>query len=146
MQEKMKLRKSKDSDLVLIGNSKIHGKGVFAAERILKDTEIIEYTGEKISKKEGDKRSNQQLEQGKLYVFELNKKYDVDGLSNGSDAHLINHSCDPNCESINFDNSHIWIVAIKDIPKGAEITYDYELTGDKEITCKCGTKKCQQKL
>ena len=142
----MKLSKSKDSDLILIGKSKIHGKGVFAAKEISKGTEVIEYTGEKISKNEGDRRSDQQLKQGKLYVFELNKKYDIDGLSGGSDAHLINHSCDPNCESINFDDQNIWIVAIKNIPKGTELTYDYELTGEKEVICKCGSNKCRKNL
>ena len=142
----MRAEKSKFSDLIVVGNSKIHGKGVFAAKDIRKGKEIIEYTGEKISKTEGDRRSEEQLRQGRLYVFQLNKRYDIDGASGGSDARLINHSCDPNCESIIYDNKHIWIVATKHIKKGEEILYDYELTGDKELICKCGSKNCRKKL
>ena len=36
----------------------------------------------------------------------------------------MNHSCDGNCEAINFDGE-IWIVAIQDIKKGDELVYDY---------------------
>jgi SET domain-containing protein len=33
-----------------------------------------------------------------VYVFELNKKYDIDGGVLRNHARFINHSCDPNCE------------------------------------------------
>jgi len=140
------MRKSTHSNLILVGKSSIHGKGVFGAEHISKGVEIIEYTGKKVFKKEGDRRADNQLAQGKLYVFELNKRYDIDGLDGGSDARFINHSCDPNCESITYNNKNIWIVSTKPIKKGEEIFYDYELTGDKEMTCGCGSKKCRKKL
>jgi hypothetical protein len=39
----------------------------------------------------------------------------------------------------------IWIKAIKNIPAGEEITYDYCLYdgGDDEAVCNCGAKKCR---
>ena len=37
--------------------SKIHGIGVVASQDIKKNTKIIQYIGEKINKKEGDRRS-----------------------------------------------------------------------------------------
>ena len=33
-----------------------------------------------------------------IYLFNLNKKYDLDGDFKYNTARLINHSCDPNCE------------------------------------------------
>ena len=41
--------------------SKVHGKGIFATTYIKKNSRIIEYIGEKISKKEGDRRSELRL-------------------------------------------------------------------------------------
>ena len=39
----------------------------------------------------------------------------------------------------------VWITAIKNIPAGAEITYDYCLYdgGEDEAICNCGAKKCR---
>ncbi|MFT4310896.1 MAG: SET domain-containing protein-lysine N-methyltransferase, partial [Candidatus Woesearchaeota archaeon] len=55
----------------------------------------------------------------------------------------INHSCSPNCESINM-NGHIWICARKSIKKGDELSYDYgyDHENHKEHPCKCGSKNC----
>ena len=81
--------------------SKIHGKGIVASINIKKNTKIIEYIGEKITKKEGDKRSEKWLKKysnkknfGSVYVFELNTKYDIDGSPLYNKARYINHSCD----------------------------------------------------
>ena len=98
-----------------VKKSKVHGHGVFAKTKIPKSKKIIEYIGEKISKKEGDKRSNARLtkylgseETGSVYIFELNKKYDIDGSPLYNKARYINHSCDPNCE-VDISNGKIWI-------------------------------------
>jgi hypothetical protein len=73
------------------------------------------------------------------------------GLGDGStviDGHctamFINHSCDPNCES-NEKNGRVWIKAIKNIPAGAEITYDYCLYdgGEEAQHCNCGARNCR---
>ena len=40
-----------------VRKSRVHGSGIYATENIAKDTRIIEYIGQKISKKEGDRRS-----------------------------------------------------------------------------------------
>ena len=63
-------------------NSKVHGSGLFATTNIKKGTPIIEYIGDKVTKKEGDRRADIQIQKAKrhkkngmVYVFELNKKY-----------------------------------------------------------------------
>jgi len=136
----------------LIKKSKIHGTGVFASEDIPKNTKIIEYIGEKISKKEGDIRSEKRIRRylnskktGSVYIFELNSKYDIDGSKRYNKARYINHSCSPNCE-VDIIRGRIWISSIKKIKKGDELFYDYGYEFDKEDfkdhLCRCGSKKC----
>ena len=129
----------------------LHGSGLFATCDIKKDKQVIEYIGDKITKKEGDKRADKQIKKaqknksnGMVYVFELNKKYDIDGGVTRNYARFINHSCDPNCEVEIIDNQ-IWISSIKRIKKSKELTYNYGYPFDsdfEEHICKCGSKKC----
>ena len=135
-----------------VRNSEIHGSGIFATKNIRKNTLIIEYIGEKITKKEGDKRSSNLIKRsmkspdlGSVYIFELNSKYDIDGSPLYNKARYINHSCDPNCE-VEIIKNKIWIKSIKKINKGEELSYDYGYTFDKndyrDHICKCHSKKC----
>jgi SET domain-containing protein len=128
-----------------VRRSKIHGNGVFAIRDIPKGTDIIEYTGKIVSKKEGTRRAREQDEHlGAVYVFGLNNTKDVDGFDCGKGAQYINHSCDPNCESINYDDEEIWIQAMRKIKKGEELTYDYGFNDDGN--CMCGSKHCRGKM
>ncbi len=130
---------------IKVRKSKIDKKGVFAKKDIPKGTYIIEYVGRKITNKEADKISEQELMDGDVYLFEINKRYTIDGNIPGNDAKYINHSCEPNAESLNEDG-RIWIEAYRDIKKGEEITYDYCLTTDdyKDHPCNCGSKNCKK--
>lgn len=118
--------------LIQVKRSGIEGYGLFARKRIPKGMSIVEYTGEKVSKGEAERRSK---DNDKVFLFELNDKYDIDGASNGNEAKYINHSCRPNCESVNYDDKEIWIEAIRDIEEGEELTYDYCIEG---FECNCG--------
>jgi len=130
----------------------VHGSGIFASKNIKKNTKIIEYIGEKITKSEGDRRSERRLKQflksqktGSVYIFELNKKYDIDGSPLYNKARYINHSCEPNCE-VEISNNQIWISSIKKIKKGEELSYDYGYEFDEDDftdhICDCGSKRC----
>ena len=131
--------------------SSLHGSGLFAASDIKKGAQVIEYIGDKITKKEGDKRAEKQIKKaqknknnGMVYVFELNNKYDIDGGVARNYARFINHSCDPNCE-VEINDNQIWISSIKRIKKGLELTYNYGYPFDSDFEdhiCKCGAKKC----
>jgi len=137
--------------LIIVSESEIHHKGVFAAEAISKGTKITEYIGDKITKEESDKRADNQLEkaeknpenEGLVYIFELNDEYDIDGNVPENDAKYINHSCNPNCE-IENDGEHIWIVAKRDIKKGEELYYNYgyDLEDFEDHPCRCGAENC----
>ena len=135
-----------------VKRSSIHGTGVFATHNIPKNSKIIQYIGDKILKSEGDKRSEKRLKKylnskddGSVYIFELNKKYDIDGSPLYNKARYINHSCNPNCE-VDIENEEIWIKSLKNIKKGEELTYDYGFEFDKDDykdhICKCEAKYC----
>ena len=132
--------------------SKVHGRGIFAKKNISKNTKIIQYVGDKITKSEGDRRSSKRIKNylnssatGSVYIFELNSRYDIDGFVKWNNAKYINHSCEPNCEVDIIDNE-IWISSIKKIKSGEELTYDYGYSFDKDDykdhVCKCGSKNC----
>ena len=129
--------------LYKIKKSKIDNRGLYAATNIKKNTKIIEYKGKIITVKETE--TNPKFDNDKaIYLFNLNKKYDLDGDFKYNTARLINHSCDPNCEVDGVDLK-LWIYAIKDIKKNEELTYDYGFSFDKDykdFPCRCGAKKC----
>jgi len=139
------------SKYITVKKSKIHSTGIFAKKFIPKGTKIIEYVGEIISKKESDKRAVKQLRKhitnkhydGAVYIFDLTKNHDIDGNVSWNTAKWINHSCEPNCEAENIDE-HIWIIALRDINKGEELSYDYGYSIDdyEDHPCHCGSKKC----
>ena len=119
-----------------VKKSKIHGTGVFASSDIKKNTRIIEYIGEKITKAEGDIRSEKRIKKylnskktGSVYIFELNKNYDIDGSFLYNKARYINHSCDPNVSlSWVLENSGvpcIELTALRDIQRDEEICFSY---------------------
>ena len=63
-----------------IKNSKVHAKGLFANNNIKKGTRVIEYIGEKITKAEGDRRSERRIKRylnskktGSVYIFESSR-------------------------------------------------------------------------
>ena len=130
-------------------NSAIHGRGVYAKVEIPRDTRIVEYVGERITKAVSHRREKQRLERqrrggdGCVYIFELNRKYDLDGRTRGNVARLINHSCAPNCRAETI-RGRIWIIANTYIPSGEELTFDYGY-GYSEWRlhpCRCGAKRC----
>ena len=138
------------SPLTTVKKSPIHGRGIFAKTDIPKGTRVIEYVGEKITKTESDRRADiveaaakKDKTKGEVYIYELNKKFDIDGNVSWNTARLINHSCDPNCES-DVIKGKVWIIATCTIKKGEEINYNYnyDLEHYKESHCKCGSKNC----
>ena len=129
--------------LYKIKKSNIDNKGLVAAKDIKIGTKIIEYKGKLISKNESE--NNPKFDNSKrIYLFEINERYDLDGDFNFNTARLINHSCNPNCEVVG-KGLKLWIESIKDIKKGEELSYDYGFSFDgdfKDYPCKCNSKNC----
>ena len=142
-----------DDSLIEVRPSRITGLGVFARRPIPAKTRIIEYTGELISSEEADARYDDlAMEQHQTYLFELDDGRCIDGAAGGNEARFINHSCDPNCESVEVEG-HIWIESIRPIAEGEELTYDYAYEreeGDDDLTgfyvCRCGAANCRSTI
>ena len=115
---------------------KVHpevGRGLFATEWIKKGSFVLEYTGKKVSTKRADTMKGR-------YLFEVDRKWTVDGSSRANVARYINHSCAPNCEA-SISRGRILVHTLRDIAKGEEFTIDYggEYFDEfiKPIGCKC---------
>lgn len=124
---------------LIIRSSAIHAAGCYTTTPIRRGSRVAEYTGPRLTREQADALYE---DSNLTYLF---------GLGDGSvviDGHcmamFINHSCDPNCET-KESNGRVWIRAIRNIPAGAEITYDYCLYdgGDDEAICNCGARKCR---
>lgn len=125
--------------MVYSRQSDIHGQGLFAQTAIPAGTRIIQYTGERITKAESLLR----CEQDNSYIFTLDDHFDVDGSVPENLARFANHSCSPNAES-ELRDGEIWIVALRDIAPGEEITYNYgyDLEEYRDYPCRCGSPDC----
>ncbi|HUR62497.1 MAG TPA: SET domain-containing protein-lysine N-methyltransferase [Candidatus Thermoplasmatota archaeon] len=131
-------------EYIEVRRSNLHGRGLFAARDLPKGTYVMEYLGERMGKREGTRRTDEQWARGRVYTFELNKRFDLDGSIRSNLARLANFSCEPNCESQNERGRRIWIVAIKDIRKSSEITYDYNFSFvEPPPVCRCGSRRCR---
>jgi len=123
----------------MIRSSAIHAAGCYTTSPIRKGSRVAEYTGHLLTKQEADKRyKNSPV----TYLF---------GLGDGTmviDGHsmtmFVNHSCDANCETEEIDG-RVYVVAIRNIKGGEEITYDYCLYdgGEDEASCNCGSEGCR---
>ena len=129
--------------------SEIHGYGVFATQLISSGTKIFEYAGKRITKEESTDLGNAQYEksqksgEGSVYLFTLSDKYDVNGNYEWNLARLVNHSCEPNCESF-VEYGRIYYSAIQDIQVEEELTIDYGFGVEnfRDHPCLCGSGSC----
>ena len=119
----------------------IAGLGLFTTIPITKGDLVIEYTGEKITEAEANRR-------GGKYLFELNDNWTIDGKGRENKARYLNHSCRPNCyPELDENEEHIFIFAKRNIKAGEELTYDYGKMYFDDLITKdgCGCEKCAEK-
>ena len=124
---------------LMIRSSAIHAAGCYTTTAIRRGARVAEYTGHMLTKAEADKRYE---DSPITYLFGLGDGSMV--IDGHSAAMFVNHSCAANCETEEIDG-RVWIMALRNIAAGEEITYDYCLYdgGDDEAICNCGTKKCR---
>ncbi len=137
--------------LLEVRPSKIQGLGAFAAAEIPAGTRIIEYSGERISPAEADRRyDDDSVEHPRVLLFNVDSRTVIDAAVGGNEAQFINHSCEPNCAAVT-DKKHVYIEALRDIEPGEELLYDYNLTRNGDDTpemeqryaCHCGAPSCR---
>ncbi len=124
---------------LLIRESRIHRRGVYAGEPIPARHKVIEYTGERINRRETKRRGDGPL----TYLFTLNDYWTIDGAVGGSGAEIINHSCEPNLYA-SILKDHILYISRRTIRRGEELTIDYRFGQDVDrVICRCGAKNCR---
>jgi SET domain-containing protein len=122
-----------------IRESRIHQRGVYAMEDIPAHRKVIEYTGEKISRRETKRRGNGNV----TYLFTLDDYWTLDGSVGGSGAEIINHSCAPNLRAWVF-RGHILYMSKRAIRRGEELTIDYRFAKDiARVPCRCKAESCR---
>jgi len=122
-----------------IRESRIHRRGVYAEEHIPARRKVIEYTGERISRRETQRRGDGDI----TYLFTLDDYWTLDGAFGGSGAEIINHSCQPNLRSCVI-RGHILYISKRAIPRGEELTVDYCFAKEVEsVPCRCGSRNCR---
>ncbi|KAL8136520.1 hypothetical protein V2J09_002521 [Rumex salicifolius] len=150
MAEKYECMRQTFRKRLAFGKSRIHGFGIFTKQPHKAGDMVIEYTGEVVRPSVADRREHliyNSLVGAGTYMFRIDNERVIDATRAGSIAHLINHSCEPNCYSrvitVNGDE-HIIIFAKRDIKQWEELTYDYRFFSiDERLPCYCGFQRCR---
>jgi hypothetical protein len=118
-----------------VGRSRT-GLGLFATKPIAKDDIIVEYLGPRIptslARGLDRRRANK-------YLFEIDRRWTIDGSARSNTARYVNHACKPNAEAA-LVRGRMLYRALKRIRPGEEITIDY---GEEHLQlyfadgCKC---------
>jgi len=119
---------------VVVKNSKIEGKGVFATHDFKKGDIVIKWdVSHQLTSKQVERLSKNE----KKYVAFLDNKY----VLMQPPACYVNHSCDANTYAKNFCD-----IAKRYIETGEEITGNYSEneTHGFEMRCTCGSTKCRK--
>ncbi len=114
------------------------GSGLFAIDYIEKDDYVIEYTG---------KIEYKRMEEN--YVMKINgMNLWINGDKNGGPAQYINHSCNPNCELVQWGVDslpHMCFFAKNKIKSGMEFTFDHNwdwVSKQVQTFCLCRSDNC----
>jgi hypothetical protein len=118
--------------------SRISRFGLFAGEPIPAGRRVIEYTGERIGRREAWRRANL----FRSYLFTMDG-YWIDGAIGGSGAEYVNHSCEPNVRARKV-RDRILYFSRRAIAEGEELTIDYRFPADMDLVpCRCGAPACR---
>ncbi|KAI7570522.1 SET domain-containing protein [Hortaea werneckii] len=132
--------------LTLLGQSGIHGFGLYAGQTIRQHDFVGEYKGEIITKEEAERRGAVYEKQQLSYLFTLNAFQEIDSTYFGNNIRFINHAGNgknnlyPRIFMVNTVH-RIALFADKTIQKGEELLFDY---GPKFPDEQLGGKKAYQ--
>lgn len=125
------------NSFVYVSSSPLQGTGVFVEHDFSVGEVVLEIDDSHVVTDESKLTPEQ-------HEFDLDYLEDKTILMQAPEKY-INHSCDPNVY-VKTKDAIRQVLAMKDIPKGEEITYDYTINGDNEGTfiCHCGSKNCRK--
>ncbi len=130
-------------DGLRVVHSKIHGYGVIT-ERPFKAGELVCYGDGGLYKADEDFDDTYAL----ILPGEDSGLGDTLFWDLACQTRWFNHACDPNSEvRSKWDHEaqtiRAWWVALRDIPVGEEITYDYGFAAEVAEPCFCGAATCR---
>jgi uncharacterized protein len=126
-----------------IKESRIHGKGLFAKEKITKG-EIIAIKGGRILSRAEWRGLEPELGSAEIQISEQFFIAPANREEREGSMLYTNHSCEPNIGI----QGQIVLVAMRDIGPGEELTHDWAMTDDLdyEIDCNCAASQCRRKI
>ena len=129
------------------------GWGLAAGQKIRKGQFVIQYMGEifYIDSEIGRRKLEKYRGSASTYLMSITQNEVIDPTKKGNEARLINHSCDPNCETQKWNvlgEVRIGIFAKRDIDENEELTFDYRFDTLKTALtrCLCGAANCKKYL
>jgi uncharacterized protein len=143
----MALNNSWISNKLVVKSSRTHAKGVFARKAISQGERVAIFGGDVIRIDEIPtlpprlRRYTMQIEERFVLGTRIGEPEDTD---------YFNHSCSPN---VGF-RGQIFLVALRAIRTGEEVTFDYAMVVSPSIgsdiafqmICRCGTSKCRRSI
>ena len=131
-----------------VKRSKKHARGVFAEANVRKGERLAIFGGDIMLIDEIDALPEKLQE----YPMQIEERF-VLGLRHGirpEATDFFNHSCNPNAGF----KGQIFLVAMRDIRKNEEITFDYAMVVSKsigsnivfEMDCTCGSPGCRNRI
>lgn len=122
--------------------SRIHGRGLFATERIPRRMKLGELSGVLRPIREAN-RDHQQRRVIKL--VEVSRRWALD-CTDGNHFSLLNHSCQANCY-LRIIRRRVEVYSRGPIRSGAELTVDYGETMHPDgMGCQCGVPGCRSRI
>ncbi|PNJ23536.1 NSD2 isoform 9 [Pongo abelii] len=125
------------------------GWGLVAKRDIRKGEFVNEYVGELIDEEECMARIKHAHENDitHFYMLTIDKDRIIDAGPKGNYSRFMNHSCQPNCETLKWTvngDTRVGLFAVCDIPAGTELTFNYNLDclGNEKTVCRCGASNC----
>lgn len=102
--------------------SPIAGLGVFTAKPCKAGERLLIIAGEVIDEDECDRR---EVEENNCVIYYLDDAHYIDPVTSLK-CRSLNHSCRPNAVPCTRDDVSLWLVALRDIAAGEELTIDYQ--------------------
>ena len=108
---------------------------------------VIEYIGEPIDQATCQERVREGEDVANYYMLTIDKDCIIDAGPMGNLLRLMNHSCDPSCETQKWKVNgevRVGLFASRDIKDGEELTFHYHMDclGNEKKKCYCGVKNC----
>jgi uncharacterized protein len=128
-------------------SSVTHGSGIFARGDIRKDERLAIFGGKIMLIDE----MYQLPREMQRYTMQIEERFVLGPASDrAEDTDFFNHSCDPNCGF----SGQVFLVAMRDIAAGEEITFDYAMTVSESVgsdmvfrmDCVCGSSRCRKTI